>query len=94
MEDYLNASKALEELQSHNKTLVKNAEELKIKLEKATTELETKENTVLETNKSIEQLNSIIDKNHEEFNVLNSKFLNQSQELHEVTNNHKDLLKA
>lgn len=67
---------------------------MSIKLEKVSTELETKENKLLETNKSIEQLNSIIDKNHEEYNVLNSKFNNQSQELHEVTNNHKDLLKA
>lgn len=48
----------------------------------------------METTKNIDQLNSIIDKNHEEFNNLNSKFLNQSQELHEVTNNHQELLRA
>lgn len=84
----------MEELQSNNKTLIQNTEELSVKLEEASRDLELKDNKLIDLNKNIEQLNSIIDKNHEEFNVLNSKFLDQSQELHGVTNNHKELLTA
>ena len=94
MEEYKKAVKQLNELQLNNASLSTQLKDLTTQHTQAVSDLESNKTTSVELSKKVDQLNDIIDKNHEEFNQLNSKYNSKEEELHNVNQQHQDIVKS
>jgi chromosome segregation ATPase len=94
MEEYKKAVKQLNELQLNNASLSTQLKDLTTQHTQAVSDLESNKGISVELSKKMDQLNEIIDKNHEEFNQLNSKYNSKEEELHNVNQQYQDILKS